>query len=543
MQRRYRKNRKQSNHALPAVAIGITLAALAIGGLFYKGEDILLYFKGQTIVVHSNKEANDNLSRLLSDLSGDKARLLELAENSSARLGWIENVDTRRQFRWFLMMRLVEKGQWDEALRILPEVESLAPVEGLNSLAQAALEHEDYELQLRLDAQLQNKLMNLPDRTALLLQSIRRYAETCIRMKRNDDAVHAITRLDAPAIMARLAAPHLATEAASLQMLRANICGVPEPVLQNVRNILEQAKWPLCPATSQLMLQEVSNALRDNPNIPSNSLKEIEEKLMRCRDSMLEYPDKEHKLPVCYTLLGEIRFRLQDYPGCAQALSLAAAFAEGYGEMTPTLQVKLRRLSSRANEARGAVSEAVQDCRYLLEHEKDSAEVLRCITFMGKHAEGEEKMELLMRCWNMMQENPALADNARKEEIIRELSSWYMQKEDYTNAAKWIEQSTRLIVANHPVLTDGKALQARLDLALVQRKAMLDTTAMRKLRDLKKEIDQMSDEDRAKLDAAAPKLYKSIVREFARSCLLVGDKTTAKALARSIKESIPEKKR
>lgn len=543
MQRRYRKNRKQSNHALPAVAIGITLAALAIGGLFYKGEDILLYFKGQTIVVHSNKEANDNLSRLLSDLSGDKARLLELAENSSARLGWIENVDTRRQFRWFLMMRLVEKGQWDEALRILPEVESLAPVEGLNSLAQAALEHEDYELQLRLDAQLQNKLMNLPDRTALLLQSIRRYAETCIRMKRNDDAVHAITRLDAPAIMARLAAPHLATEAASLQMLRANICGVPEPVLQNVRNILEQAKWPLCPATSQLMLQEVSNALRDNPNIPSNSLKEIEEKLMRCRDSMLEYPDKEHKLPVCYTLLGEIRFRLQDYPGCAQALSLAAAFAEGYGEMTPALQVKLRRLSSRANEARGAVSEAVQDCRYLLEHEKDSAEVLRCITFMGKHAEGEEKMELLMRCWNMMQENPALADNARKEEIIRELSSWYMQKEDYTNAAKWIEQSTRLIVANHPVLTDGKALQARLDLALVQRKAMLDTTAMRKLRDLKKEIDQMSDEDRAKLNAAAPKLYKSIVREFARSCLLVGDKTTAKALARSIKESIPEKKR
>lgn len=543
MQRRYRKNRKQSNHALPAVAIGITLAALAIGGLFYKGEDILLYFKGQTIVVHSNKEANDNLSRLLSDLSGDKARLLELAENSSARLGWIENVDTRRQFRWFLMMRLVEKGQWDEALRILPEVESLAPVEGLNSLAQAALEHEDYELQLRLDAQLQNKLMNLPDRTALLLQSIRRYAETCIRMKRNDDAVHAITRLDAPAIMARLAAPHLATEAASLQMLRANICGVPEPVLQNVRNILEQAKWPLCPATSQLMLQEVSNALRDNPNIPSNSLKEIEEKLMRCRDSMLEYPDKEHKLPVCYTLLGEIRFRLKDYPGCAQALSLAAAFAEGYGEMTPALQVKLRRLSSRANEARGAVSEAVQDCRYLLEHEKDSAEVLRCITFMGKHAEGEEKMELLMRCWNMMQENPALADNARKEEIIRELSSWYMQKEDYTNAAKWIEQSTRLIVANHPVLTDGKALQARLDLALVQRKAMLDTTAMRKLRDLKKEIDQMSDEDRAKLDAAAPKLYKSIVREFARSCLLVGDKTTAKALARSIKESIPEKKR
>ena len=362
-------------------------------------------------------------------------------------------------------------------------------------------------------------------------------------MKRNDDAVHAITRLDAPAIMVRLSEPSLATEAADLQMKRANICGVPEPVLQNVRNILEQAKWPLCPATSQLMLKEVSNALRDNPNIPMNSLKEIEEKLLRCRDSMLEYPDKEHRLPVCYTLLGEIRYRLQDYAGCAQALSLAAAFAEGYGEMTPELQVKLRRLASRANEARGAVAEAMQDCRYLLEHEKDNSEILRCITFMAKHAEGEEKMELLMQCWNMMQDKTSPADNERKAEIINELSAWYLRKEDYTNAAKWIEQSTRMIAAAHPVLSDGKALQARLDLALVQRKAMLDTTAIRKLRDLKREVDQMSEEDRARLNEAAPALYKSIVREFARSCLLVGDKTTAKALARSIKESIPEKKR
>lgn len=543
MQRRYRKNRKQGNHTLPAVAIGITVAALAIGGLFYKGEDILRYFKGQTITVHSNKEANDNLNRLLGDLSGDKARLLELAENSTTRLGWIENVDTRRQFRWFLMSRLVDKGLWEEAVRILPEVESLAPVEGLDRLAQAALEHEDYELQLRLDSQLQNKLMNAPEQTVLLLRSIRRYAETCIRMKRNDDAVHAITRLDAPAIMVRLSDPTLATDAADLQMKRANICGVPEPVLQNVRNILEQAKWPLCPATSQLMLKEVHNVLRDNPNIPGNALKEIEEKLLHCRDAMLEYPDKEHRLPTCYTLLGEIRYRLQNYAGCAQALSLAAAFAEGYGEMTPELQVKLRRLSSRANEARGAVTEAMQDCRYLLEHEKDNTEILRCITFMAKHAEGEEKMELLMRCWNMMQENASLSDNARKTEIINELSAWYLQKEDYSNAAKWIEQSTRMIEAAHPVLSDGKALQARLELALVQRKAMLDTTAIRKLRDLKREVDQMTEEDRARLDAAAPQLYKSIVREFARSCLLVGDKTTAKALARSIKESIPEKKR
>lgn len=544
MYRRYRKSsRRQSNHALPMVAVGITIAALALGGLYYKGSDIIKYFEGETIIVPSNKEANDNLNRLLGELAGDKSKLLELAENSATRLGWIENVDTRRHFRWFLMSRLVDKGLWEEAVRILPEVESLAPVEGLDRLAQAAIEHEDYELQLRLDTLLQNKLMNEPEQTKLLLRSIRRYAQTCIRMKRNDDAVHAITRLDAPAIMARLSSPELATDAADLQMIRANICSVPEPVLQSVRNILEQAKWPLCPATSQLMLKEVSNALRDNPNIPAGSLKEIEEKLLHCRDSMLEYPDKEHRLPLCYTLLGELRFRLKNYEGCAQALSLAAAFAEGYGEMTPELQVKLRRLSSRANEARGAVAEAMQDCRYLLEYEKDTAEILRCLTFMATHAEGEEKIELLMRSWNMMLETPSLLNPELRTKIIEELTAWYTQKEDYANAAKWMAESTRTIEANHPVLSDGKALQARLELALMQRKAMLDTTAIRQLRDLKRAVDQMSEEDRAKLDAAAPKLYKNIVREFARSCLLVGDKTTAKALAKTIKEGLPEKKR
>lgn len=547
MQRRYKKNTRRTggNHTLPIVAVGVTLAALALGALYFKGGDIITYFKGQTIYVASNKEANDNLTRLLNELAGDKAQLLELAENSTTRLGWVENVDTRRRFRWILMTRLVDNGLWDEAVRILPEVESLALPEGLDRLAQAALEHEDYDLQLRLDSQLQAKLMNAPDQTRLLLRSIRRYAETSIRMKRNDDAVRAIARLDAPAILLRLADPELATDAADLQMTRAEICGVPEPVLQNVRNILEQAKWPHCPATAQLMLKEVDSAIRDNPNIAATPLKEIEQKLLHCRDAMLEYPDKDHRLPLCYTLLGEIRFRLKDYPGCAQALSLAAAFAEGYGEMTPALQIKLRRLSSRANEARGAIAEALQDCRYLLEHEKEPNETLRCLIFIAKHAEGEEKMDTLMRCWNMMEENPAIAKNNPdlRNSIIAEFSAWYASKEDYANAAKWVEQSTRVIEAAHPVLTDGKALKARLDLALMQRKAKQDMTALRALRDMKRDIDQMSKEDRAKLDAAAPQLFRTVVREFARSCLLIGDTYTAKALSRSIKEGLPEKRR
>ena len=71
MSRRYRPPRKKSNHTVPLVAAGLTVAALALWGLFAKGQDIILFFKGETIVGPSNAEANANLSRLLGDLSGD----------------------------------------------------------------------------------------------------------------------------------------------------------------------------------------------------------------------------------------------------------------------------------------------------------------------------------------------------------------------------------------------------------------------------------------------------------------------------------------
>lgn len=528
---------------MPTVAVGITLLALTLWGIYAKGEDVVEFFRGKTIVEVSNEEANNNLARLLADLSGDKSRLLELAETSNVRLGWVNNVDTRRQFRWFLMSRLVDKGLWEEAVKILPEVESLAPVEGLDRLAEAAAKHGDYELQLRLDRELQDKLMSAPEQTPLLLRSIRRSAETCIRMKNNDGAVKAIARLDVPAVMVRLRTPELASEAAALQMMRADVCEVKEPVLQMVRNILEQAKWPLCPATSKLMLEEVSNTLRDNPNLSQTSLKEIEEKLLHCRDSMLEYPDKEHRLPTCYTLLGELRYRLKNYEGCAQALSLAAAFAEGYGEMTPELQVQLSRVRFSANEARGAIAEATQDCRYLLEHEKEPSRVMQCLIFLATNAEGEEKINLLDRCWGMMAETPALAKEHPdlKERIAKELSEYYIGKEDYLSSLKWVEETTRMVRDANPDITDGKALNARMRQAYIYRKAKKDEAACRQYRDIVRTIEQLPKEDREKLDAADSKLYRSAVREVARTYLLMGDKWEAKDWAKKIKEGLPDK--
>lgn len=543
MNRRYRPPRKKSNHTVPLVAAGLTLGALLLWGLFAKGQDIVTFFKGQTIVVPSNDEANANLERLLSDLAGDKSRLLELAENSRSRLGWIKNADTQRQFRWILLSRLVDKGQWQEAVRILPEVESLAPVEGLDRLAVAAVEHADYALQLRLDRELQERLMNAPEYTEVLLRSIRRTAETCIRMQNNDEAVKAIARLDAPGVLVRLTDPKLAAEAAALQMMRAGVCAVKEPVLQMTRNILEQAKWPLCPATSQLMLEEVTTALRDNPNMAANTLKEIEEKLLRCRDAMLEYPDKEHRLPTCYLLLGELRYRLGNHEGCSQALSLAAAFAEGYGEMTPELQTRIARIRSRANETRGNVSEAVRDYRYLLDHESEPAEIMRVLTYMAMHTDGEEKIKLLSRSWEMLQQNPSLVkkDDDYRSRIAHELADYYSRTQEYNNALKWVQECTRMVEEVNPDLTTGKTLRARFNLAMAQRKANQDLPCFRTLRGIQSSIDQMSDEDKARLDKAEQGLYRSTIRELSRTCLLLGDKTTAKTFARKIGENLPEK--
>ncbi len=546
MYRRYKPRRKTSNHAIPLTAIGLTATALLLWGIYAKGSDIYHFFEGKTVVVADNSEANANLNRLMADLSGDKSRLLELAETEKTRLGWIQDVNTRRQFRYFLVCRLIDLGQWQEAVRILPEVETLAPLEGLDRMAQAALEHEDYELQLRLDRELQDKAVHSPEHTALLLRSIRRTAETCVRMNRKDDAASAIrSRLGTPAVAARLASPELAAEAASLLMLCADISEVKEPVLQMVRNTLEQAKWPLCPATSRLMLEEVSNTLRDNKNLSANTLREIETKLLRCRDAMLEYPDREHRLPKCYMMLGELRYRLGNHEGCAQALNLASAFAEGYGDMTPELQLSLCRLRSRANEARGAVEEARRDYRYLLERETDAKEIFRCLTFLASHAEGEERISLLTRCWDMLSKDPRLAmtDVMDSAGIARELAQYYIGKQEYESAIRWVGECLKMTEAAHPDLTDGKVLRARMEHALILRKAQRDSVAVRQLRDVVRAMEQMEDGEREKLDAADKKLYKDAVREFSRTYLIMGDKQLARDVIKKIREGLPDKVR
>ena len=545
MNRRYRPNRRNTNYTTPIAIVCFVAAALLLWFILAKGESIVQYFKGETVVKYDSSEANARLDKLMADLSGDKARLLELANNASTRLGWINDDVTRRQVRWFLLERLLDMGLWDEAVSILPEVEDIASLPNLDRLAEAALDHSDYEMQLRLDLKLQEQAINRPTETELLLRSIRRTAETCLKMHKSDEAIKVISRLDAPAVLARFSTPELAAQAADLQMLRVDASTVKEHALQLVRNILEQANWPSCKATSRLMLEEVSTALRDNPALPQASLKEIETKLMRCRDALLDHADREHKLPECYLILGELRLRIGNYEGCAQALTLANAFAEGYGQSNLEWQLRVYRLRARANMARGAKVEALEDCRFLAEHESSPEGLMTALTYLSANVTGKERETVLARLWDTMKSQPksTKADKEERARIAGEIMHLNIESGAMDQAVKWGVEAVKAAQAAYPVLSDGKALRMRLELALLYRRKKEDSASLRLLREIVKDIESLDETARQALDNADRNLYSTAVREQARTYLLMGDRDTAKNVVKKIKEGLPEKRR
>lgn len=547
MNRRYRPNRRTNSHTLPVIALVLVLLSLCAGAVWMWGESVMLYFKGQTITRIDNSEANANLDQLMRDISGDKSRLLAMAEEYPTRLGWIKDDTTRRQFLWFLVERLIDNGLWDEALKILPEVESIATPEGLDRLAEAALARQDYELELRLDAQLLELIVDKPAYTKMLLRCIRRQAETYSYKKQDHDrAVSVIACLDRENVRGRLADPKLAPEAADLQLMRYDLSVVKDPhLLQIVRGILREAHWPACPATSRLMLEEAISMLEENKNLAPEGLREVEKTLLRCRDSMLEYPDREHRLPLCYLKLGEVRFRLGNYDGCVEALTLAVAFAEGYGELDTETEVGIRSMRSRANEARGATEALTEDCRFLRDNAPDPKEKYRAICILAGQTSGMERVQLLTQAWDLLGEDPSLAENGgfTRSRIAHELAAYYQEKQDYNKAIEWERTYVELVEKENPDFADGRYLRARYNLALLYRKAKQDGKASAILVQTARTIEQMPEADRARLDAAAPKIYIEVMRELARTYLLMGETKLAKEVCKKARIDLPEKVR
>ncbi len=544
---RRKPRRRTGSNTLPLIVVGLVFLALVSLIGFFKRNAIIAFFQGTPPrVEYSEKEANANLTNLLNQLSGNKSQLLELQDNWRARLGWIKEEKIRQRFLWILMQRLIEQDEWDRALQILPQVENLATVPQLERLALIALDYNDLELQLRLDERIQELAMQSSTKVQQLLRSIQRTTESAIRLQRTDSALKSLARLEVPAIRARLTRPEDASLAATLLMRQAEVSEIKEPILQKVRNILEAAKWPDSPVTSELIVQEVSNALRDNPSMDDKTLREVMDKLGKSRDSMLSAKSELRLLPQCYYMLGELSYRLKEYDKAAQALSLAQAFAEGYAQLTPERRIEIRRLLFKVNQERGDTESALVACRYLLEHDKDPAAQMRYLLFLAKQVkDDEEKIALYLQTWKLLESQPHLAEihSIYRTELVKDLAAYYESKEQYAAAAQWYEVYHKIIEASPSTLTPGRLYEMRVKLALLNRKQKKDITARSMLQKVVDEIKALDEESRDKLDDARPKLYKEAVRELARTHLLMGESSTARRVARTIREGLPSKTR
>lgn len=156
---------------------------------------------------------------------------------------------------------------------------------------------------------------------------------------------------------------------------------------------------------------------------------------------------------------------------------------------------------------------------------------------------------MLKRCWDMLKTNESLVKSGQWSfaQIAKEIADFYVTRKSYAEAISWVKESVRIVEESNPDLTDGKALRARLNLALIERKTERnDGHAVERLKLVVRAIEQMDEESRAKLDAADPKLYADAVREFARTYLVMGGKYNekiARQVIRKIKEPVPTKLR
>ena len=132
-------------------------------------------------------------------------------------------------------------------------------------------------------------------------------------------------------------------------------------------------------------------------------------------------------------------------------------------------------------------------------------------------------------------------------DIAKEIADYYVAAENYSEAIEWVKESVAIEETAHPDLTDGKALRARMNLALIERKTEKnDNQAVERLKLVVRAIEQMDEESRTKLDEADSKLYPDAVREFARTYVVMGGKyneKVARQVIKKIKEPLPTKLR
>lgn len=557
--RRYKPRKRTHRTIVPVVIIAALLCGAAF--LIYQKSNIQKMFDPVTITIISNQEANAKLASLMRDLGGDRATLLKLAQNYKIRLAEITtdpqsnqiyDKATVQRFEWTLMNRLIDAGEWKEAKKILPNVEDVIRIPQLEDLAVEAKERGDDELQIRLEEKIQKSMRNSNEPIEYLIRSLRRHTDTLLALKKDKKAIEILSCLSEPGIQKKCSEnAAIASEAANLLLLSDKLSDVSNASgLQLAETILKNAKCTQSPAIPKILMEKSRKRLQDNKGMDRNALLDIEADLDRCRESLLAYPDEEQSLPECTLILGEIRYKLNNYDGCVSALSQAAAFAEAFNKMTPELKLRITRLRARANSARGAQDEAIADLKYLAANETDPNEKFKAFYFLSNNTVGEERIQKLLECWNMVPDNdaPTAEQQACKADMACELGNYYFDNEKYADAITWFRRADIPLQAIAKD-TDGRRLSNLLKIGNAQLKNRKVYEARKVYKNLVDTIKAMSEEDQETLAKTKQSkdvestLFKKAVREYANTYHLDRDKDTARSILKQIDERLPSSPR
>ncbi len=553
--RRYKPRKRTHKTIVPVVIVAALICGAAF--LIYQKANIQKMFEPVTITIISNQEANAKLASLMRDLGGDRATLLKLAQNYKIRLAEIttdpqsnQTYDraTVQRFEWTLMNRLIDAGEWKEAKKILPNVEDVIRIPQLENLAIEASDRGDDELQIRLEEKIQKSMRNSNEPIGYLIRSLRRHTDTLLALKKDKKAIEILSCLSEPGIQKKCSEnAEIASEAANLLLLSDKLSDVSNAAgLQLAETILKNAKCHQSSAIPKILMEKSRKRLQDNKGMDRNALLDIEADLDRCRESLLAYPDDEQSLPECTLILGEVRFKLNNYDGCVSALSQAAAFAEAFNKMTPELKLRITRLRARANSARGAQDEAIADLKYLAANETDPNEKFKAFYYLSNNTVGEERIQKLLECWTMLPDGdtPTAEQQTCKADMACELGNYYFDNEKYADAITWFRRADAPLQAIAKD-TDGRRLSNLLKIGNAQLKNRKVYEARKVYKNLVETIKAMSEEDQETLAKTKQSkdvestLFKKAVREYANTYHLDRDRDTARSILKQIDERLP----
>lgn len=522
------------------------IAVLAvIGGSIYalkkSWPSITGMFEPKIIREQSDTEANERLDRLMKDLGGDRAAILNLAKTRQERMDWVRTSETRLMVEWMLTYRLIELGEWDIAKQIFPALIPNLSVSYLDILAKECMLRREIDLLAKIERNIQEKSQSSNANVSLLLNSLERSYTIHEEINDRVAVIKLLSALEVPQMQARFIKLEDAIRAANLLMKKDELIGPNASAgAEQAAIILAKAKWPESLATSVVLLDQARKILNQDPAPSSASISEAIAQLSRCRVGLGKYAEGNYYLPECLALLGQAQILNQQYVESIKSLNQAEQLAETFSKSSPSATLQIVRSRAKANLALKNIKEAVRDLQVLTEIEAVPLARFQAMQMMASISQGDEALEAWKKCWEMLEAQPQIANSQKGllAGIPDKLGDAYLERQDYPSAVAWYEKALPGMKQDY-ILSDGVLLtcEYKLAKALVEQKKY--QAASKVYAEMITQMDTLSEEEMTGLNKAQPNIKKLVHRQLAICYIKLGRKDEAKAVVKLIGEALP----